>query len=133
MDFLLDRGLVHNLVSIIPNYNLYNLQKVEDDLDHFGLQVLTLTLFPTSLGGFSPASLLKLLNPDTLKHNLDYMYAYVYIIYAFVKLLDEPSIIIICLSCHPGGPLHDGVIEYFLKIYTKFLLHATKQAFDVPI
>ena len=50
-------GLVHNLVSIIPNYNLYNLQKVEDDLDHFGLQVLTLTLFPTSLGGFSPASL----------------------------------------------------------------------------
>ena len=27
VDFLLDKGLDHNLVSIIPNYNLYNLQK----------------------------------------------------------------------------------------------------------
>ena len=29
------------------------------------------------------------------------MFDYVYIIYAFVKLLDEHPIII-CLSCHPG-------------------------------
>ena len=31
------RGLVHNLVSIIPNYNLYNPQKCEDSVDNFGL------------------------------------------------------------------------------------------------
>ena len=29
------------------------------------------------------------------------MYDYVYIMYAFVKFLDEPPVII-CLSCHPG-------------------------------
>ena len=29
-------GLVHNLVSIRPNYNLDNLQKLEDNLDYFG-------------------------------------------------------------------------------------------------
>ena len=58
---------------------------------------LTLTLFPTPHSGFSPASLLKLLNPNDLKcnldyleHNLYYIYNYVYIIYAFVKILDEP-------------------------------------------
>ena len=28
------------------------------------------------------------------------MYNYVYIIYAFVKFLDKPHVII-CLSCHP--------------------------------
>ena len=66
------RGLVHNLASIITNYNLYNLQKkIEDNLDYFGLKVLTLTLVLTSLGGFPLAPLLKLLNPFNLKHNLD--------------------------------------------------------------
>jgi len=30
-------GLVHNLVSIISNYNLYNLQKLEDNIDYIGL------------------------------------------------------------------------------------------------
>ena len=30
-------GLVHNLVSIIPNYNLCNLQNFEDNVDYFGL------------------------------------------------------------------------------------------------
>ena len=37
MDFFLDRGLVHNLVFIILNYNLDNLQKFESNLDYFGL------------------------------------------------------------------------------------------------
>ena len=57
----------------------------------------SLSRSPTSLGGFSPASLLKLLNPndlkdnpDNFKPNLDYMYNYVYIIYDFLKILDEP-------------------------------------------
>ena len=59
----------------------------------------------TSLGDFSPTSLLKLLNLDNLKHDLDYMYDYVYIIYAFVKFLDEP----ICLSCHPGASVYGDV------------------------
>ena len=95
------RGLIHNLVFIIPNYSLYHTIFLENNLDYFGLEVLTLTLLPTSLRGFSPASLLKLLNLDNLKHNQDFMYDYVYIIYAFVRFLDEPPIII-CLSCHPG-------------------------------
>jgi hypothetical protein len=30
-------GLVYNLVSIILNYNLYNLQKFEDSINYFGL------------------------------------------------------------------------------------------------
>lgn len=30
------------------------------------------------------------------------MYDYVYIIYDFVKFLDEP-LLIMCWSCHPGG------------------------------
>ena len=30
-------GLVHNLVPIIPNYNLYNLQNIEDYTYYFGL------------------------------------------------------------------------------------------------
>ena len=30
-------GLVHNLAFLIPNYSLYNLQKIEDSLDCFGL------------------------------------------------------------------------------------------------
>ena len=30
-------GLVHNLVSIIPHYNLDDLQKFEDNLDYSGL------------------------------------------------------------------------------------------------
>ena len=37
MDFLLAMGLVHNMVSIIPNYNSYNLQKCEDNIEYFGL------------------------------------------------------------------------------------------------
>ena len=37
VDFLLDMGLVHNLVSIIPNLDLYILQKFEDNIDYFGL------------------------------------------------------------------------------------------------
>jgi hypothetical protein len=47
----------------------YNLQKYEDNLHYFGLEGLTLTFFPTSLSDFSPTSLLKLLNPNNLKHN----------------------------------------------------------------
>ena len=39
-------------------------------------------------------------NLDYLKHTLHHMYNYVYIIYALVKFLDEPPVII-CLSCHP--------------------------------
>ena len=89
-------GLVHNLVFIILNhYNVYNLQNFEDNLYYFGLKVLILTLFLTSLGGFSPASLLKLLNPYNSKYNLDYMYDYVYMIYAFVKFLDESPVSIL--------------------------------------
>ena len=30
-------GLVHNLVPIIPNYNLYNPQNIEDNIDYVGL------------------------------------------------------------------------------------------------
>jgi hypothetical protein len=45
--------------------------------------------------------MIEIMNPDYLKHNLDYMYDYAHIILAFVKFLDEPSVII-CLSCHPG-------------------------------
>ena len=97
-------GLVHNLVSIIPDCNFYNLQTFEDIIDYFGLCVLLLTLFPTSFDGFSPA-ILKLVNPDYLKHNLDYIYNYVYKIYAFVKILNEFSVII-CSSCHPGHQLY---------------------------
>ena len=41
------------------------------------------------------------MNPDYLKHNLDYMYTYVYMICTFVKFLDEPFVII-CLGCHPA-------------------------------
>ena len=40
-----------------------------------------------------------MMNPDHLKHNLDYVYDYVYIIYAFEKFLKEHPIID-CLSCH---------------------------------
>ena len=40
-DFLLSGwwggGLVHNLVPIIPNYNLCNLQNIEDITYYFGL------------------------------------------------------------------------------------------------
>ena len=56
--------LVYNLISIIPNYDLYNLQKFEENIDCFSLLALILTLFPTSLDGFSLASLLKLYNPS---------------------------------------------------------------------
>jgi hypothetical protein len=42
------------------------------------------------------------MNPKYLKHDLDYMYDHVYIIYVFVKFLDEPPAII-CMSCHPGN------------------------------
>lgn len=54
-----------------------------------GLKILTLTLFLTSFNGFSPASFLKHLNSNNLKHNLNY----VYIMFAFVKILDEPPVI----------------------------------------
>jgi hypothetical protein len=30
-------GLVYNMVSIVPNYDLYDLQNVEDNIDDFGL------------------------------------------------------------------------------------------------
>ena len=39
------------------------------------------------------------MNPNSLKHDLHYMYDYVNIIYAFVKFLDEPPVII----CLPPG------------------------------
>ena len=59
-------GLLHNLVSIKPDYDLYNLQFfLEDNIDYLGLKALTLTLFPTSLSAFSPASLLRLFNPSS--------------------------------------------------------------------
>ena len=95
--------LVHNLVFIKPNYNL-------DNLDYFGLWALTLTIFLISLGGFSHASLLELLNPNNLKHNLHYMYDHVYIIYAFVKKLDEPPVLIY-LSGHPGSTCNQLDLE----------------------
>ena len=63
---------VHNMVFIMPTYNSYNLQNFEDNIDCFALYVLTVTLYTTSLGGFSPASILKLLNPKKLKHNLNH-------------------------------------------------------------
>ena len=105
--------LVHNLVSNKLICYLDNLQKFEDNLDCLGFRGPNLTLFLTSLNGFSPTSLFKLLNPNNLKlnldylkhtlhylkHSLDYIYDYVYMIYAFVKFLDEPPVII-CLSCH---------------------------------
>ena len=53
------------------------------------------------------------MNPNHLKHDLDYMYDYVSIIYAFVKFLDELPVII-CLSCHPG-PLLEIVIRVLGK------------------
>ena len=40
-------------------------------------------------------------NVTSFLHLINYMCDYVYIIYAFVKFLDEPTVII-CLSCHPG-------------------------------
>ena len=91
-------------------YIIYQkIKNFEYNLDYLGFKVLILTLFPTSLGSFSPASLLKLSdiedlrhNPITLKHNQDYMNDYVYIIYACVNFLDEPSVII-CLSCNLGS------------------------------
>ena len=46
------------------------------------------------------------MNPKFLINNLDYMYDYVYIIYAFVKFLDEPPVII-CTSCHPEADCED--------------------------
>ena len=39
-------------------------KKFEENIDCFSLLALILTLFPTSLDGFSPASLLKLYNPS---------------------------------------------------------------------
>jgi hypothetical protein len=53
------------------------------------------------------------MNPNHLKHDLDYMYDYVNIIYAFVKFLDEPPVII-CLSCNPR-PLLEIVIRVLAK------------------
>ena len=45
--------------------------------------------------------IIGMMNPDYLKHTLDSMYDYVHIIYASIKNLDNPPVII-CLSCHPG-------------------------------
>ena len=54
------------MVSMKPDYNLYNPQKFEDNIDYLGLEALTLTLFPTSNDGFSPASLLNLFNLSSI-------------------------------------------------------------------
>lgn len=53
-------------------------------------------------------------NVTSFLHLTSYMFDYVYIIYVFVKFLDEPTVII-CLSCHPGilsRPPNSGVLLY---------------------
>ena len=57
--------------------------------------------------------IIEIMDPDYLKHGLDYMYDYVYILYAFVKILDTPPVIV-CLSCH-SGPLLEIVIRVLEK------------------
>ena len=41
--------LVHNMVSIKLDYDLYNLPNIDDNVDYLIVEALTLTLFPDSL------------------------------------------------------------------------------------
>ena len=45
------------------------------------------------------------------------MYDYVYVIYAFVKILNGPPVII-CLSCHPGHAIYSRMI---INVQAKWL------------
>ena len=46
------RGLVQNLVSIRPNYNVDNLQKFEDNLHCLGLSRIKVFCDTTKVSGF---------------------------------------------------------------------------------